>query len=324
MELAVTSDDVGSRLDRFLRRHLPHFTQGVIERALRQGTIRAGGLKVKSNYRLECGEIITIQDHIISTARALKLQENVPKRLEIDPEQARSQLQKMEIARTSDWIAYNKPAGLAVQGGTSTSRHLDGMLQAAFEQSRPRLVHRLDKNTSGLLLVARTVSSARQLTEAFREQKISKSYLALVIGDPGDRGICDAAVRRGAEKGHEKMVVDEIDGQPAQTRFLRLEKSAGLSLMALQPVTGRTHQLRIHMAHLDSPILGDGKYGAPAQNGFSGKLHLHAQFMRLPDGNVVSAPLCGASAPHFTNALQVLSWDEAVPDGMPRFSAKKK
>ncbi len=324
MELAVSSNDVGSRLDRFLRRRLPYFTQGVIERALRQGAIRAGGLKVKSNYRLESEEIITIQDHIINAALAPKSQEKGPKKPAIGPEQARSRLQKMEITRTADWIAYNKPAGLAVQGGTSTTRHLDGMLLAAFGQSRPRLVHRLDKNTSGLILVARTVSSARQLTEAFREQQISKSYLALVIGDPGNRGICDMAVRKGVEKGHEKMVVDEIEGQPAQTRFLRLEKSAGLSLMALQPVTGRTHQLRIHMAYLDSPILGDGKYGAPPQIGFSRKLHLHAQFMRLPDGNVVSAPLCVASAPHFTDSLHALSWFEAVPDGMPRFSAKKK
>lgn len=324
MELAVTSEDAGSRLDRFLRRHLPHFTQGVIERALRQGAIRAGGLKVKSNYRLESDEIITIQDHIIKAAPDTKSEEKKPRKPEIDSKQARAQLQKMEIARTSDWIAYNKPAGLAVQGGTSTNRHLDGMLVAAFGQSRPRLVHRIDKNTSGLILVARTLSSARQLTEAFRQQKISKSYLALVIGDPGNRGFCDVAIRKSGKKGHEKMVVDEIDGQAAQTRFLRLEKSAGLSLMALYPITGRTHQLRIHMAYLGSPILGDGKYGASPQNGFSRKLHLHAQFMRFPDGNVVSAPLCGASTPHFTDALHALSWEEVVPDSMPRFLAKLK
>ena len=330
MELAVTPEDDGSRLDRFLRRQLPHFSQGIIERALRQGDIRVGGRKVKSNHRVIEAELITIQDRLIVASQPRpdnkpNSQKHVASQApQINPELARELLQEMEVARTADWIAYNKPAGLAVQGGTATKRHIDGLLLAAFGDARPRLVHRIDKDTSGLVLVARTLPSARMLTEAFRTHEISKSYIALVTGDTSERGVCDASVIKAGAAGQEKMIVDETAGQPAQTRYLRLEKAGRVSLMALQPITGRTHQLRVHMAHLGCPILGDGKYGASPVEGFAKKLHLHAQFMRLPDGTILSAPITVACAAHFAAAIQMLSWADFIPQQMPRFSLKKK
>ena len=324
MELAVMPEDDGSRLDRFLRRQLPHFNQGIIERALRQGDIRVGGRKVKSNHRVVENERITIQDRLIAMSPPSPDKPTVPQAPQIDPRLAHDQLEKMEVARTADWIAYNKPTGLAVQGGTATKRHLDGLLGAAFGENRPRLVHRIDKDTSGLLLVARTLASARALTEAFRTHEISKSYIALVTGDTSERGVCDAAVIKAGAAGQEKMMIDEKAGQQAQRRYLRLEKAGRVSLMALQPITGRTHQLRVHMAHLGCPILGDRKYGASPVDGFAKKLHLHAQFMRLPDGTILSAPITDASAAHFATAIEILSWAALIPQQMPRFSVKKK
>lgn len=329
MELAVTPEYDGSRLDRFLRRQLPHFNQGIIERALRQGDIRVGGRKVKSNHRVIEAELITVQDRLIAASqpspeRPNFLRYKASQAPQINPELARELLQEMEVARTADWIAYNKPAGLAVQGGTATKRHLDGLLLAAFGEARPRLVHRIDKDTSGLVLVARTLPSARMLTEAFRTHEISKSYIALVTGDTSERGVCDASVIKSGAAGQEKMIVDEVAGQPAQTRYLRLERAGWASLMALQPISGRTHQLRVHMAHLGCPILGDGKYGASPVEGFAKKLHLHAQFIRLPDGTVLSAPITVVCAAHFAAAIQMLSWADIIPQQMPRFSLKKK
>ena len=324
MELAVMPEDDGIRLDRFLRRQFPHFNQGIIERALRQGDIRVGGRKVKSNHRVVENERITIQDRLIAMFPPSPDKPTVPQIPQIVPRLAHDQLEKMEVARTADWIAYNKPAGLAVQGGTATKRHPDGLLGAAFGANRPRLVHRIDKDTSGLVLVARTLASARALTEAFRTHEISKSYIALVTGDTSERGVCDAAVIKAGVVGQEKMIINEKAGQPAQTRYLRLEKAGRVSLMALQPITGRTHQLRVHMAHLGCPILGDGKYGASPVEGFAKKLHLHAQFMRLPDGTILSAPITVACAAHFAAAIQMLSWADFIPQQMLRFSLKKK
>ena len=213
----------------------------------------------------------------------------------------------MVLAEGRGWIAINKPSGLAVQGGTSISTHIDGMLQALAPHTngRLRLVHRIDKDTSGVLLLAKTLESARALTEAFHRHKIEKTYLAIVMGMPAESGKIRAPLKKLAGKAGEKMVVDH-DGQDATTLYRRIDHAGRkLSLMALRPVSGRTHQLRVHMQHINTPICGDGKYGGDAAHPgilAARRLHLHAWQVKLADGKVITAPL----SPHFAASMKQL------------------
>jgi 23S rRNA pseudouridine955/2504/2580 synthase len=195
------------------------------------------------------------------------------------------------LYRDDDVIVLNKPPGLAVQGGTGMSdRHLDAMLDALmFERDdRPRLVHRLDKDTSGVLLLGRTAQATAKLAAAFKSRQARKCYWALVVGVPKiAQGRIDAALAKLPGRAGEKMAVDEDDGKHAVT-YYRIVDSAlkRAAWLELEPRTGRTHQLRAHCTLLGTPILGDGKYGAAeafiAGTGISRKLHLHARALRLP------------------------------------------
>jgi len=163
-------------------------------------------------------------------------------------------------------LVLDKPAGLAVQGGTGTRRHLDGMLAAlAGQGERPRLVHRLDRDTSGLLVVARSARAAAKLTEAFRRQRVDKLYWALVVGRPSPiQGLIDRPLGKRGEGRGERMA-GVAAGLPAQTRYRTVARAGRIaSWLALQPLSGRTHQLRAHCALLGTPIIGDGKYGGAA------------------------------------------------------------
>jgi len=219
----------------------------------------------------------------------------------------RQEFDDMVLAEGRGWLAINKPSGLAVQGGTSVALHIDGMLNAlaAHTNGRLRLVHRLDKDTSGVLLLAKTLGSARALTEAFQRHKIEKTYLAIVMGMPAETGKIRAPLKRLTGKAGEKMVVDDT-GQDATTLYRRIDHAGRkLSLMALRPVSGRTHQLRVHMQHINAPICGDGKYGGEdAHPGamVARRLHLHAWQVKLADGKVITAPL----SPHFAASMDQL------------------
>ncbi len=200
-------------------------------------------------------------------------------------------------------IVLNKPPGLAVQGGSGTERHLDGLLDALrFDGAeRPRLVHRLDRDTSGALVIARTGAAAAFLTRAFRDKAARKIYWAIVVGLPKpDEGRIGLPLAKTPGRGGERVRPDPDDGKHAVT-YYRVIESAGerASWLALLPVTGRTHQLRAHCAAIGTPILGDGKYGAAAAHiaGVPGsrRLHLHAREIAipLPQGGAlrVTAPL---------------------------------
>ena len=319
MDVMLGDDAEGMRLDRFVRKMLGSIGQGALERQLRRGKIRLDGAKVKANMRLQSGQVLSYPDMLFAADKPGPLHGAAP--MVVDQQTALSEVSGMIVAEHQDWLVLNKIAGLAVQGGSQTRRHIDGLLRAAYPDAPPKLVHRLDKDTTGLLLVARHVKAARALTKEFAGKTMQKVYLALVIGDPGPAGLINAPLRKAGGKGAEKMVVDYEVGQSARTEFLRLKKAEPVSLVALKPITGRTHQLRVHMANAGTPILGDGKYAGAAAHidNFSRQLHLHARFLRLSDGTILSADL----SPHFKAAADMAGLAEYLPDVFPIFGLNK-
>ena len=303
----VPADEDDTRIDRFLRRLVPGLTQGPVEKMLRSGLIRFDGAKAKPATRLAAGQQLRLPPHL----RDAPMAERAQKPVTATP-QLRRQFANMVVAEGEDWIAINKPSGLAVQGGSGMTRHVDGMLQALADgaDDRMRLVHRIDRDTSGLLLLARSRAAARRLTGAFQAQEMEKTYLALVTGVPPVSLEIREPLVNGGGSGGEMMVVSP-EGQPAHSEIRLVEAAGGkMALAALRPRTGRTHQLRVHMAHVGHPIIGDGKYGgAGAHPGgdIARKLHLHAWRLRLPDGAAIAAPLPA----HFQQSLDRLGL--AVP-----------
>jgi len=292
------------RLDRAIRRQFPSFKQGQLEKLLRQGRIRVDAQKVKAGTRVHSGQKIEFafdvpsylaeQGSYITDIAAPNISDSVKRK-------ALRQLEKWRIDETDEWMAINKPAGIAVQGGSGTNNHIDRLLHEGFGADRPKLVHRIDKDTSGILLLAKSQKSARDLTALFKEQAISKTYLAFCIGNPSSpsksghpskSGKISAPIAKSSQKGIEKMAVDLEQGLTAITLFKTLYIDNGISMVCLRPLTGRTHQLRVHMDNHGTPILGDGKYAgrkAHPSDAFARKMHLHAHFLSLPDGHIITA-----------------------------------
>lgn len=285
----VAADEDGTRLDRFIRRHHAGINQGRIEKLLRSGSIRVNGAKAKSSTRLEEGQNVTMPAQI-TTAVAQ------PRASDRPDDRTVQQLQQAVIAKGKGWLAINKPSGLASQGGAGTRHHVDGALEAAFPgPERPRLVHRLDRDTSGVMVIALDLGTSRMLARGFQTHDHQKTYLALVLGVPKiHEGIIDAPLAKTGGKGQEKMAVDLDHGQSARTEYTVLEAMGrSASLVALRPLTGRTHQLRAHMASIGCPILGDGKYGGSDAfpNEAVRRLCLHAAHLQLSTGEEVTAPM---------------------------------
>jgi 23S rRNA pseudouridine955/2504/2580 synthase len=291
---AVAADEAELRLDRWFHRHFPELAHGRLQKLLRSGQIRVDGRRAAANARLRAGQSIRVPP-FGEPARG-----PAPRRNDatVSPQDA-DWLRSLILHEDGALLVLNKPAGLAVQGGTRTTRHLDGMLGAlAAGGERPRLVHRLDRDTSGLLVVAKTAAAAARLTEAFRRHRVDKLYWALVVGRPAAaEGVIDRALAKQPGRRGER-VEGAADGQPARTRYRTVARAGKIaSWLALQPLTGRTHQLRVHCALLGTPILGDRKYGGPAAcpEGAPAGLMLHAREIRLPhpDGGslALTAPL---------------------------------
>lgn len=293
--LDVSSDESETRLDRWFRRRFPDVTHVRLQKLLRTGQIRVDGKRADAGMRLAAGQKIRVPP-LGEVSHA-----DQPQRRSISDRDA-SDLQKRILFR-DDWaIVIDKPAGLAVQGGSGTTRHLDGMLDAlAFDGERPRLVHRLDRDTSGVLVLARTAEAARRLGDSFRGKSARKYYWAVTVGVPLEhRGRIDAALLKQAGPRGERVVLDK-EGRMAVTLYSTVDHAATKAAwVALWPLTGRTHQLRVHMAAIGAPILGDLKYGGPdarLEGGEVGKgLHLHARRIILPHpsgrGRIdVTAPL---------------------------------
>ena len=283
--VTVAPADGEIRLDRWFRRHYPSLAHGRLEKLLRTGQIRVDGKRAKSGDRVSPGQAIRVPPLGAPSGDA----PTAPQPSSRARPQDEAVLRDLIIHRDDHAIVLNKPAGLAVQGGSNTMRHVDGLLDGLRfgNAERPRLVHRLDKDTSGVLLIARTAAAASFFTRAFRDKTTRKTYWAIVAGLPKlPRGRIDLALAKGTGGGRERVRADD-DGKDAVTYYTVVD-SAGdrASWLALLPLTGRTHQLRAHCAAIGTPILGDGKYGGAAAHALSGaaahRLHLHARALEIP------------------------------------------
>jgi len=308
--IAVSAAEADLRLDRWFKRHYPDLSHGRLEKLLRTGQVRVDGRRAQSNMRLEAGQQIRVPP--LGEAPAQPPQAAAAT---VTGSEARA-LQAAILYKDADVLALNKAPGLAVQGGTGLNRHLDGMLDALrFEAAeRPRLVHRLDRDTSGVLLLARHAQAAAELAAAFRHKDCRKVYWAIVVGVPKpERGRIDLALAKLPGRAGERMEPDEA-GKPAVTEYRVIDRAGRQAAwLELAPLTGRTHQLRAHCAALGTPILGDAKYGGAGAflglPGMARRLHLHARNIRLPrpDGRWIE--VSAAPPPHMLEDARSLGFE---------------
>jgi len=311
--VVVTADENNMRVDRFLEARFPGLSFSHIQRIVRKGELRVNGKRADSKDRLEEGQSVRIPPLRLDAPKlAASLSETERKTLEA--------LKAMTLFEDDDVLVLNKPAGLAVQGGSGTTRHVDQMLEAMRDAKgqKPRLVHRLDKETSGCLLVAKTRFAATQLTGAFRHRSARKIYWALVAGVPKPkqgRISTYLAKEEGEDDTIMRIAAHGDEGASHAVTYYAVVETAGskLAWVSLKPVTGRTHQLRAHMAHIAHPIVGDPKYfnreNWEFPGGLQNRLHLLARRIVIPHprGGVIdaTAPL----PPHMQQSWNLLGFD---------------
>jgi 23S rRNA pseudouridine955/2504/2580 synthase len=283
--VAVTPDESGMRVDRFLQARLPDLSFARIQRAVRKGEVRVDGKRVDANDRLEPGEIVRIPPLRMAPPARTTNEEGAGT--------TRDFLKSITLYEDADVLVLNKPMGLAVQGGSGTTRHIDGMLEAMRDArgQRPRLVHRLDKDTAGCLLIAKTRFAAAALAKSFRSRSARKIYWALVAGVPKPhQGRISTFLAKDQRDEESRMRIARHgeEGASHAVTYYAVVETAGPSLawLSLKPVTGRTHQLRAHMAHIGHPIVGDAKYFARENwqlpGGMQNRLHLLARRIAVP------------------------------------------
>jgi 23S rRNA pseudouridine955/2504/2580 synthase len=309
----VEENDGVTRIDRWFRRRFPHLSQGQIEKLIRTGQVRVDGARVKASDRVSPGQQVRIPP--LPDAAPPRPAGSLPKK---DEDFVRS----LVLHKDDDVIVLNKPAGLAVQGGAKTTRHLDGLLDGLkFDlEAKPKLVHRLDRDTSGCLVLARHPRAAAFLGEAFRDRDTDKIYWAVVIGSPKPKIGEIRGWMRKAPGAHDadremmqKCVQTDEGAVHAVTQYVVLENAADRAAwMALRPVTGRTHQLRFHMAEIGHAIVGDPKYRIDTSppGGLPNGLQLHARAIRLPHPSGGEFKVIAPIPSHMKAAFDVLGFDE--------------
>ena len=319
----VLGEEEGMRLDRWFRLHFPQVTFAYLNKLTRTGQIRVSGARAKTSTRLAAEQEIRVPPLAFDTRPADTPQEEVAP---LSPEE-RQLFDSMILHEDKDLYVLDKPPGFAVQGGTKTHRHLDGLLMGlgAGQRERPRLVHRLDRDTSGVIVIAKRRAVAAALGKLFATRGVKKTYWALTQGVPKPvQGRIEVALIKAKGPDGDRVRASEAgeeeDEQRAVTHYSVIDKASSLvAWVSLKPVTGRQHQLRAHMAHIGTPILGDEKYGGNANlpEGVSKRLHLHARRIVFPHprgGAIdVSAPL----PQHMLETFEMFGFDAGRYDAEP-------
>ena len=338
----IDADDDGTRIDRWFKRHYPHVTHVLLEKLLRKGEVRLDGKRAKAADRIAVGQAMRLPPQVVHA------KDQRPEKPQTDIKaEAKHPLASKDMGSLADRILYmdkqviviDKPPGLATQGGSGLTRHVDGMLESLqYEKpTRPKLVHRLDRDTSGVLLIARTALAASGLSASLALRDTSKVYWALTRGVPKQKnGVVKGALAK--EGGHgphgrdERMAMAEEGEEGAKFSLTEyaVMATAGTEFawVAARPITGRTHQIRVHLASLGTPIVGDFKYGGTDSRGrgdIADKLHLHARSIDIgrPDGGRLqaTAPL----PPHMVKSWKLLGFDpDDTRDPFPPKKTKKK
>jgi 23S rRNA pseudouridine955/2504/2580 synthase len=311
----VSAEEAGMRLDRWFKVHFPQVTFAYLNKLTRTGQVRVGGARAKTNTRLEADQEIRVPPLAFDTRPA-----DTPK-ADVKPltPQERRLFDSMVLFEDRDIFVLNKPSGLAVQGGSKTHHHLDGLLMGLGAElgERPLLVHRLDRDTSGIIVIAKRRSIAAALGKLFATRAVKKTYWAVVKGVPKPaQGRIEVALIKAKGPEGDRMRAsregEEEDEQRAVTFYSVVDKAPPVAAwVSLKPVTGRQHQLRAHMAHIGTPILGDEKYGGldDLPEGMDRKLHLHARRIIFPhprEGTIdITAPL----PDHMLKSFELFGFD---------------
>lgn len=289
-KVRIDADLAGQRIDNFLRRELPGVPKGRVYRLLRRGEVRVNGGRVRAEYKLVEGDEVRVPPV------RLRPDGDAP-----DPKHGRDLLERV-LYEDKRLLVLDKPSGLAVHGGSGVSHGVIEILRSARPDLKDlSLVHRLDRETSGCLVLAKRRSALRELHERFREGQVEKNYLGLAVGDwqLGEQ-LIDEPLLVQNRKGGERHVIVSHEGKPARTRVQLSRKHGKYSLLLCAPLTGRTHQIRVHLEHYEHPLLGDERYGDSEENRVARRLglkrlFLHAQSIAFPDqsGNELhfTAPL---------------------------------
>lgn len=306
----VTEDEDGSRLDRWFKKRFPHVPFGMVAKLARKGQIRLDGSRVKPEDRVSAGQTVRVPPLPDPGAPA--------KEPSITAEDA-AFMRSLVIYQDKEIIALNKPPGLPVQGGSKVTRHLDGLLIAFGKgDQKPRLVHRLDKDTSGVIVVAKTAQAAKRLSKQFQGRDLKKTYWAICLGAlvPKAGEIKGFMKKASGPDGDKELMVPARHGEPgaqhALTRYAVAEEAGQrASWVVLRPETGRTHQLRVHMSAAGHAILGDGKYicDIPTPESLSRKLHLHARKLEIPRAGQPPLVLEADLPTHMKRTFEMLGFD---------------
>lgn len=288
--ISVLSVDDGQRVDRWVKKHMPEVPYAALHKLLRKGLLRVDGKKVQADTRLKAAQVVSMKaEAITDREQSAHGADAAPRRLD---DATVAEVRSWVLYKDAQMIIINKPYGLPVQGGSGVKRHVDMLLPALQYEldAPPKLVHRLDRDTSGVLVLARTREAAADLQRGFANKRLRKTYLALVVGVPKqyEGEIVSRMEKSSRGKDSREVVTSAKDGKRAVTRYkVREAMARKFALMELEPVTGRTHQLRVHMAELNCPILGDGKYGGKdafvrGSVEIANQLHLHAWQIEIP------------------------------------------